>query len=104
MLKKEPVRGDGRIRVTFTLPSTTNADRVSVVGEFNDWDATATAMNRRRTDEDWTATLELDGGRRYRFRYLLDGKQWFNDWYADDFEDNPSGSVDSVVDLTEYVA
>jgi 1,4-alpha-glucan branching enzyme len=101
MLKKEPVQGDGRIRVTFTLPSTTNADRVSIVGEFNDWDATATVMSRRRADEDWMATLELDGGRRYRFRYLLDGRQWFNDWHADDFEDNPYGSVDSVVDLTE---
>jgi hypothetical protein len=29
----------------------------------------------------------------------LDGKEWRNDWHADDHVDNPYGSYDSVVDL-----
>jgi 1,4-alpha-glucan branching enzyme len=87
--------------VTFRLPHTTNADRVSVVGEFNDWDSTATPMRHSRCDADWIASVVLKAGQRYRFRYLLDGKRWFNDWYADDYEDNIYGSSDSVVDLSE---
>jgi hypothetical protein len=46
----------------------------------------------------------LKAGQRYRFRYLLDGKQWFNDWHADDYEDNAYGTSDSVVDLSEFGA
>lgn len=101
MLRKQAIRGDGRVQVTFSLPYTTRADRISVVGDFNDWDSTATPMVHLRRDAEWTATVELEAGQRYRFRYLLDGKEWLNDWYADDYEDNLYGTSDSVVDLTQ---
>jgi 1,4-alpha-glucan branching enzyme len=104
VIGKEPVAANGQVRVIFSLPNTTFADRISVVGEFNDWDSTATPMILRRPDVEWSATLLLDPGQRYRFRYLLDGKQWLNDWYADDHEDNACGLFDSVVDLTEFGA
>jgi len=100
VLKKQPIPGNGQIRVTFILPYTTRAERVSVLGDFNGWDATATPMIQRRPDANWVAVVELEAGRCYRFRYLLDGKQWLNDWYADGFEDNSFGTNDSVVDLT----
>jgi 1,4-alpha-glucan branching enzyme len=104
VIGKEPVAGNGQVRVVFRLPYTTLADRISVVGEFNDWDTTATPMNHRRPDAEWSAAVVLDAGRRYRFRYLLDGRQWLNDWYADDHEDNVCGLLDSVVDLSEFSA
>jgi 1,4-alpha-glucan branching enzyme len=99
MIKKVPAE-KGRVLVTFDLPHCIWAERIDVVGEFNDWDTTATPMTRTRADADWTATLELEAGRRYRFRYLVDGKEWMNDWHADDFIENPYGSYDSIVDLT----
>ena len=98
MIEKEPTKAN-RVRVTFLLPSNLWADRVNLVGEFNDWDTTATPMRRNRTDANWRVTLELEGGRRYRFRYLVDGKEWLNDWHADDHAANPYGSYDSVLDL-----
>ncbi len=101
MIGKEPVAGDGQVRVVFRLPNTTMADRISVVGEFNDWDTTATPMILRRPDAEWSATVVLDAGHRYRFRYLVDGKHWLNDWHADDHVDNPCGLCDSVVDLSD---
>jgi len=104
VIGKEPLAGDGQVLVIFRLPHTTRADRVSVVGEFNDWDSTATPMHHRSCDADWTATVILKAGQRYRFRYLLDGKKWFNDWHADDYEDNVYGTNDSVVDLSEFGA
>ena len=97
-----PVAGNGRVRVVFRLRRVDSANRISVLGEFNDWHSTATPVIRRSPEADWTATLELEAGLPYRFRYLLDGKKWLNDWYADDYEDNACGTSDSVVDLREF--
>jgi hypothetical protein len=43
--------------------------------------------------------LELDAGRAYRFRYVIDGWKFENDWFADRYEPNPYGGEDSVVDV-----
>ena len=99
MITKGAARKEGFVAVTFELPSTMWAERVNLVGEFNDWDTTATPMTRTRSDANWRVTVELEEGKRYRFRYLVDGKEWLNDWHADDHSENPYGSYDSVVDL-----
>ena len=101
MIGKEPLVDSAQVRVTFRLPHIAFADRINVVGEFNDWDTSATPMKRNRSDADWLATVVLEAGQRYCFRYLVNGKEWTNDWYADDYEPNAYGSSDSVVDLTE---
>jgi 1,4-alpha-glucan branching enzyme len=100
MIQKQPAKKKGFVRVTFELPSNMWAERVNLVGEFNDWDTTATTMVRGRSDANWKATVDLPAGQRFRFRYLVDGKEWLNDWHADDHVENPYGSFDSVVDLT----
>jgi 1,4-alpha-glucan branching enzyme len=100
MIIKGPAKQADHVRVTFVLPSTMWAEKVSLVGEFNDWDTSATPMTHNRTDANWKASVDLPAGRRYRFRYLVDGKEWLNDWHADDHLENPYGSYDSVVDLT----
>jgi hypothetical protein len=64
-------------------------------------------MFQTRTDANWQVTVELKGGLRYRFRYLVDGKEWVNDWHADDYfydDAAPSTQCDSVVDLTQIDA
>jgi hypothetical protein len=48
----------------------------------------------------FSVTVDLDAGRAYRFRYLLDGQRWDNDWAADAYVRNDFGGDDSVVDLT----
>jgi len=101
MIRKEPASKQGIVRVTFELPSNIWAERVNLVGEFNDWNTAAIPMRRNRSDSNWKATLELELGKAYRFRYLIDGKEWLNDWHADDHVENPYGSYDSIVDLTD---
>ena len=103
MIKKETISGTNQIRVTFAVPSTAWADRVNLVGEFNDWDTTATPMFQTRSDADWQVKVDLKAGLRYRFRYLVDGKEWLNDWHADDFfyDAVDHRLYDSVVDLTQ---
>lgn len=101
MITKETIAGTDQIRVAFAVPSTAWADRVNLVAEFNDWDTTATPMFQTLDDADWRVTVELKAGLRYRFRYLVDGTEWLNDWHADDFDAVPNGLCNSVVDLTQ---
>ncbi len=84
------------VRVTFELPSCIWADRIFVAGDFNNWDFAATPMRQDR-DGIWRAALDLPAGKRYEFRYLVDGK-WHTDYHADGSRSNSFGSENSVVD------
>ena len=84
------------VEVTFTLPADLHAETVTLCGEFNDWSAEDTRLERG-SDGSWQATVVLEPGRSYRYRYLLDGQRWENDEQADRYEPNPLGTVDSVV-------
>jgi 1,4-alpha-glucan branching enzyme len=91
--------GNGSVLTTFRLPHVVTADRVCVVGEFNDWSRTANPMER--DGDEFVARIALPPGRAYRFRYLLDGERWENDWSADTYVPNEFGGDDSVIDLTD---
>jgi 1,4-alpha-glucan branching enzyme len=99
MIQCEPAKGGGQMKVTFAVPADGAGDRVSVVGDFNDWDPIATPLVRRRGM--LRASVVVDAGHRYAFRYLADGGRWFNDDEADDYRDNDFGGSDSVLDLTQ---
>src|SRR5512135_823905 len=89
---------DGTVSVTFELTRQVGAGSANLCGDFNGWSQSATALS---VDGDiFAVTLQLDAGRRYRFRYLLDGYRWENDWAADEYIPNDFGGEDSVVDLT----
>jgi 1,4-alpha-glucan branching enzyme len=94
-LKTRPV-----CKVTFTLPkeAAPDAETVCVMGEFNNWSCDAHPMTRRKNG-DFFISLDLEKGRSYRFRYLIDGWKFENDWQADRYEPNPYGGDDSIVEL-----
>ncbi len=98
MIRKTYSKTGRSCRVTFDLSPEVNAETACLCGEFNDWDHTAHPMKRRK-DGRFSVTISLKPGRRYRFRYLLDGERWENDWGADDYEPNEFGSEDSVVEV-----
>ena len=100
MIYKEPSDKPGKVRVTFELPASIWADRVNLCGDFNDWSETATPLQPRRSDGTWRVTLELDAGRHYQFRYLVNGTDWHSDWNADGYAENVHGTDNSVVDTT----
>ena len=89
---------DGTVMITFRVPCAADAERISVVGEFNGWSTVANPMERG--EDGFVARMSLPIGRVYRFRYLLDGWRWQNDWAADAYVDNEFGGDDSVIDLT----
>jgi 1,4-alpha-glucan branching enzyme len=96
-MRKQQSRRGNSCKVTFELPPETGATEVHLCGDFNESSPTATPMKRRK-DGSFHATLTLEAGRRYRFRYLLGDGKWENDWAADDYAPNEFGGEDSVVE------
>jgi 1,4-alpha-glucan branching enzyme len=99
-IRKRYLKARPACQVTFVLPkdAAPAAESVCILGEFNDWSQDAHPLKRLKGG-DFTVTLELETGRAYRFRYIIDGWKYENDWYADRYEPNPYGGEDSVVDV-----
>ncbi len=97
MITKRPSKRPRKVQVTFELPPAIWADHVNLVGDFNDWDEQSHPMTPDRKDGTWHITLELEKGKRFQFRYLVNGSEWHNDWKADDYVPNPFGGTNSVV-------
>jgi 1,4-alpha-glucan branching enzyme len=95
-MKKTYSKTGDTCRVTFELPADIEADKVALVGEFNNWDETAHMMIKRKAGN-FSTTISLETGKEYRYRYLLDGERWENDWEADQYQPNEFGGEDSVV-------
>jgi 1,4-alpha-glucan branching enzyme len=96
MLKKSYSKTGQFCRVTFKLPAEVNAETAVLCGEFNDWDQEANPM-RQIKDGSFSTSISLPAGQSYRFRYLLDGARWENDWEADAYISNEFGAEDSLV-------
>ena len=48
-------------------------------------------------DGSFTVQLDLESGKDYQFRYLLDGKVWVNDTEADSYVPSEYGEPNCVV-------
>lgn len=98
MIRTQPVSDKSKVEVAFVLPQAPDGP-LSVVGDFNDWDPTVTPMTPG--GEGFQATVTVDAGRRYAFRYLGADGRWFNDDAAHTYEPGPFGSDNCVIDVTE---
>jgi 1,4-alpha-glucan branching enzyme len=96
MLKKQHLKSRPTCKVTFTLPEEIAAESASRVGEFNSWDPGAHPLRQLRSGC-WRTTVELEPGQSYRFRYLVNGSDWYNDEAADSYLVNGFDSEDSIV-------
>lgn len=98
-MKKKYLKSRPVCKVTFELPkaAVAGASKVAVIGDFNDWRTERGLSLKRQKDGRFAATLELPIGRAYRFRYLIDGERWENDWAADRYEPSDIGGADNSV-------
>lgn len=78
MIKTGRPDRDENVRVTFVLPAGQPAGRVSVVGDFNDWNPHAHPL-RNRTNGTRSAIIKVPAGSRLHFRYLGEDGLWFDD-------------------------
>jgi hypothetical protein len=97
-IKKEYIKNRTICKATFMLPgeAAPRARTVAIVGDFNNWNRDATPL-KKLGNGDFAVTVELEAGKEYCFRYLIDGQRWENDWHADRYVRSPYGAEDSVV-------
>ncbi|MCB9330883.1 MAG: isoamylase early set domain-containing protein [Lewinellaceae bacterium] len=97
-LKKQFFDAKHTVKVTFCLPEEAfkEAKEVKVFGDFNNWES-AKGIPMKVKNGEFQATVELDTGKEYQFRYLIDNKVWENDAEADNYVPSPFGSMNSVV-------
>ncbi len=98
MIIKEAGTGPGMVKVTFQLPASIWAETVHLAGDFNGWDRRSHPLERSKGEEVWQIALELESGKPYQFRYLINGTHWQNDWKADRYVPNPFGGDNSVLE------
>lgn len=82
------------VRLVFLEPQ---AESVTVVGDFNGWNAARTPL-RRTEGGVWTTTVTLEPGR-YEYMFLVDGKQWTTDPLAREGTDDGFGFRNAVLDV-----
>ena len=103
MLKKSYSKTKPVCKVTFTLPveAANGAKDVRVLGDFNNW-SWENGYKMKAGKKDFTTAVELEAGKIYEFRYLIDNHLWENDWAADSYvESGFYGITNSVIALKE---
>lgn len=91
-LKSKPV-----CKVTFAL-SETEAKTAEVLGDFNDWGATAFALKKQKNGI-FKGTFDIPANQSFEFRYKVDG-EYRNDEQADAYQWNDfAGDSNGVLEL-----
>ena len=101
MLKKQFLKSKPVCKVTFRLAKEAceTADSVKLVGDFNEWNVDEAVEMKALKKGGFKTVLNLETGKNYEFRYLIDGETWENDWEADQYAPNEFGTENSVVIL-----
>ena len=94
-------------KVTFSLPAEILSDASSglLLGEFNNWNKEQGFNLKKSKDGSMKTTVELEAGKSYEYRYLLDGGRWVNDQIATAYtEVHGLGVLNCVVSVPTEVA
>jgi len=94
-MKKEYTKTRRSCKVTFELVAG-DAKEVTLLGDFNEWNASTHPMKRRK-DGSFSLSISLKPGNEYKYRFFADGTTWLNDPEADKLVPNSFGTEDSVV-------
>ena len=97
-IKKKFLKGKPVCKITLEVPKEVaqSAKSVALVGDFNEWNPTVAPMKATKEGK-FTATVDLESGKEYQFRYLIDETRWVNDTDADKFIPTVYGDSDNSV-------
>ena len=87
------------VRFVLAAPSDSGGSgvsRVTLVGDFNGWNAEATPMRWDSAARAWTTVVALPAGR-YVYAFVLDGRRWVADPAAPLAPEDGFGASNSVV-------
>ncbi len=97
-LRKQYLKSRPVCKVTFNLSKENSgeADTANLVGDFNNWDTSATPMKRYKNGK-FTVAVDLQPGSEYQFRYFLDDARWANEPEADKSVQVPGMNAENSV-------
>lgn len=96
VLHRDPAAGAPRaVLLRLVAPASST---VTVVGDFNDWNPSATPLAPSGAGE-WTVRLRLPPGR-YRYTFLVDGREWQRDPTEPPVPDDDYGAPMSVITVS----
>jgi predicted flap endonuclease-1-like 5' DNA nuclease len=86
-------------KVTFTLSADVVADATEalLLGEFNNWDQNSGISLKKQKDGSFKASANLEAGKTYQYRYLLNDGRWVNDLNAENFAYADGFAVENCV-------
>lgn len=99
MIKKQFLKSKPVCKATFSLPTELlpEAKKVELVGEFNNWGADDAITLKKQKNGVFKAVVELEQGKEFQFRYLIDGATWVNDEEADKYVASEYGSENCII-------
>ena len=98
MFTKQYLKTKELCRVRFKVQKKVigTAEKVNLVGDFNNWDEKGGTMKKLKSG-DFSTVLDLELDRSYQFRYLVDDTRWINDESADIYLPSPFHGEDNSV-------
>lgn len=99
MIQKKFLKSKPVCKATFTLNKemVDGAKEVLLLGEINGWNVKEAVKLKKQKNGNFKTTVELETGKEYEFRYLLDGEKWENDTEADKLVKGVFGTENFVV-------
>ena len=80
-----------------------DAAEVSLVGDFNNWSATATPMRLESAGGVWSVTVPLPAGR-YQYAFVINGREWRADPAAPAAPVDDFGAPNSILAVTDQTS
>ena len=90
-----PVVADAAVTFHFELHAP-GADRVELLGSFNNWQTGDIVLRGPDASGHWTADIALPEGR-HEYMFLVDGERWVADPNAESYQSDGFGSVNAVI-------
>lgn len=100
-IKKQVLKNKSTAKITFNLnkEEVGTAEKIAVLGDFNNWNPEINPMEKLKNGN-FKTLIELETGKEYQFRYLIDNQNWLNDTEADKLvENNVTSDTNAVLVL-----
>lgn len=85
--------------ITFTLPAEAvkGATEAFLLGDFNNWNPQNAPKLEKQPDGSFKTAAQLEEGKTYQYRFLLNDGRWVNDYHAQNYVPVSGLYVDNCV-------
>jgi hypothetical protein len=98
-IKKQFKKNIMKKNITFTLPAEAvqGATEAFLLGDFNNWNPENAPKLEKQPDGSFKTAAQLEEGKTYQYRFLLNDGRWVNDYHAQNYVPVSGLYVDNCV-------